>query len=272
MAYNMPVPGSNPLSTVPDPHPEVQPLVEFFPRRRGRRPRAGATTLSRERIVHTAIQLADGEGPEAISMRRIAARLGVGTMTVYGYVADREALLAYMIDEALAEAEIPDRPSGDWRADLELLARQFQAVCRRHTWLPLLLGGSPYLLAPRVLPAVEFCLAALEPFGTDMRRAGAVLKLINSYVVGSTVRETTEARAAGRREDSAGYQSAVVGYLQQVIASGRYPRFGRLAQIVVEGGDLSPDETFDLGLQCLLDGVGTQLARAASRSQAKLRT
>jgi AcrR family transcriptional regulator len=237
-----------------------------LPRRRDRRPRAGATTLSRERILHTAIQLADGEGPEAISMRRIAAQLGVGTMTLYGYVADREALLAYMIDEALAEAEIPDRPSGDWRGDLELLARQFQAVCRRHTWLPLLLGGSPYLLAPRVLPAVEFCLAALEPFGTDMRRAGAVLKLINSYVVGSTVRETTEARAAGRRDDSAGYQSAVVGYLQQVIASGRYPRFGRLAQIVVEGGDLSPDETFDLGLQCLLDGVGAQLGKAGNQT------
>jgi AcrR family transcriptional regulator len=258
------MPGSNPAPTDPEPQPELRPLVDLLPRRRGRRPRAGATDLSRERIVHTAIQLADSEGPGAISMRRIAAQLGVGTMTVYGHVANREALLAYMIDETLAEAEIPDRLSGDWRGDLELLARQFQAVCRRHTWLPLLLGGSPYLLAPRVLPAVEFCLAALEPFGTDMSRAGAVLKLINSYVVGSTVRETTEAHAAGRRDDAAGYQSAAAGYLRQVIASGRYPRFGRLAEIIVEGRDLSPDETFDLGLQCLLDGVGAQLGKAGN--------
>ena len=208
------------------------------------------------------MHLADAEGQEAISMRRIAGQLGVGTMTLYGYVADREALLAHMLDEALDEAELPDRPSGNWRADLELLARQFRAICQRHSWLPLLLGGSPHLEAPRVVRAVEFCLAALEPHGMEIRSAGAVLRLLNNYVVGVSLREATEARSAERRDDPAGYQAAVATYLQQVISSGRYPAFGRLAQVMRDGRDLSPDESFDLGLRCLLDGVGARLAEA----------
>jgi AcrR family transcriptional regulator len=189
-------------------------------------------------------------------MRRIAARVGVGTMTLYGYIADREALLGHMLDEALAEAKLPETPSGEWRADLELLAREFRGLCQRHPWLPPLLGGSPYLAAPRVIGAVEFCLGALEPVGMDVRRAAAVLKLINSYVVGATLREATEARSAEQRTDPAGYQAAVGAYLHQVTSSNRYPIFSKLARVILDGGDLTPDESFDLGLKWLLDGVG----------------
>src|ERR1700737_5462800 len=92
-------------------------------------------------------------------MRRIAGELGVGTMTLYGYVAGREALLAYMLDEALGEIELPPLPSGGWRADLEEAAHQLRAVCRRHPWVAPLLGSTPVLLAPRWIRTLEFCLA-----------------------------------------------------------------------------------------------------------------
>ena len=105
-----------------------------------RRSSARQPSLSREQIIRAAIDLADAEGPEAISMRRIAARLGVGAMTLYGYVADRDALLAYMINEVAAEMGPPRRPSVSWRADLELVARGFRDICRRHPWLPPQLG------------------------------------------------------------------------------------------------------------------------------------
>jgi AcrR family transcriptional regulator len=219
--------------------------------------------VTREQIVHGAIELADAEGWEAISMRRIATRLGVGTMTLYGYVADRDALRAYMLDEALGEVELPAAPSGDWRADLELLAREFRTLCQRHVWLPAVLGTSAFMEAPRVLPAIEFCLAALVPFGMDVQQAGEVLRLINNYVVGVTLREASESRTVGTRT-ATGYEPAVAAYLQQVMSTGRFPAFTRLARVILDGRDLHPDQSFEVGLGFMLDGVNAALDRVSA--------
>lgn len=235
-------------------------LVDLLPRRGPRRSGARQPSLSREQIIRAAIDLADAEGPEAISMRRIAARLGVGAMTLYGYVADRDALLAYMINEVAAEMGPPRRPSASWRADLELVARGFRDICRRHPWLPAQLGTLPFLIAPRLLAPAELVLAALEPLGVDLQTAGAVLRMLNNYVVGTTLRETADSPAAGT-DHPAGYQSATAAYLRQLAASGRYPLMSALGLTVLEGSVLDADQSFDVGLQCLLDGVGTLIAR-----------
>jgi AcrR family transcriptional regulator len=241
---------------------ELPSLIDLLPRRGSRRSRARQSSLSREQIVRAAIEQADADGPDAISMRRVAARLGVGAMTLYGYVADRDALLAYMINEVVAEIGTPGDPSGSWRADLEFLARQFRGVCRRHPWLPAELGAAPFLIAPRLIGWVEFTLAALEPHGIDTPTAGAVLRLLNNYVVGTTLREATESRAAADATDAARYQAAVAAYLQQLASSDRYPQTGKMALAILDGRDLSADDSFDLGLRCLLDGIGALLADA----------
>jgi AcrR family transcriptional regulator len=246
--------------------PELRPMIDLLPRSRSRRsrtPRADQPVLSRELIVRTAVELADAEGPEAISMRRIARQLGAGTMSPYWYVADREALLAYMLDHAMADLNLPESPSGAWRADLELLAREFLAVCRRHAWLPLVLGTSPYLLAPQALRPVEFCFAALRPHLADVRHAGAILRLLNNYVVGAALREATETRTGRRYDDPGDERAATVAYLQQVVATGRYPAFAELIPTIIAGRDLSLDEHFGLGLECLLDGIGKRLLRGS---------
>src|SRR6266568_382388 len=253
------------MSTMPPPsdNPELRPLVDLLPRPRPRRPRGQQRKITREQIVHGAIGLADAEGVEAISMRRIASHLGVGTMTLYGYVADREALRAYMLDEALGEVVLPPAPSGDWRADLELLAREFRSLCKRHPWLPAVLGTSAFMAAPRVLPAIEFCLDALEPFGMDVQQAGEVLRLIKNYVVGVTLREASESRNAGAHT-SPSYEPVVAAYLEQLISTGRFPAFSRLARLILDGKDLHPDESFEIGLGSLLDGVNAALERGTT--------
>jgi AcrR family transcriptional regulator len=231
---------------------ELPSLIDLLPRRESRRSRARQSSLSREQIIRTAIELADADGPEAISMRRIAAQLGVGAMTLYGYVADRDALLAYMINDVAAEMELPARPSGSWRTDLELVARGFRHICRRHPWLPAQLGTLPFLIAPRLLDPAEFVLAALELQAVDLQTAGAVLRLLNNYVVGTTLREAADSPGA---DGPAGYQSAMATFLRQLAASGRYPLMSRLGLTVLQGTVLTADQSFDVGLQCLLDGV-----------------
>jgi AcrR family transcriptional regulator len=251
--------------STPSPDPDLRSLVDLLRSRRTKRARrSGQPSLSGQEIVRAAMRLADAEGLEATSMRRIAAELGAGTMTLYGYVADREALHAAMLDEALAEVELPEDHSAGWRDDLEVAARQLRGVCLRHPWVAQLLGNTPVFYAPRWLRTVEFSLAALEPFGMDVRRAAAIGRLVNNYVVGTTLRETSEIRVPGQDEDPAAHRAAVTAYLRQVVASGSYPAFGELAQTMLDGRDLDPDENFDIGLGCLLDGVGAQLGGAGS--------
>jgi AcrR family transcriptional regulator len=248
-----------------DPGGELPSLIDLLPRRGPRRPRPRQASLSREQIIRAAIELADTDGPEAISMRRIAARLGIGAMTLYGYVADRDALLAHMINEVAAEMRLPARPSGSWRADLELVARSFRDICRKHPWLPAQLGTMPFLIAPRLLAPAELVLAALEPLGIDLQTAGAVLRLLNNYVVGTTLRDATDAPAPDTDHPAtggpAGYQTATAAYLRQLAASGHYPLMSRLGLTVLDGTVLTADQSFDVGLRCLLDGVGALVAQ-----------
>ena len=101
-----------------------------------------AAALSRDEIVRTAIKVADAEGPDAISMRRIARELNAGTMSLYWHVASKEELLDLMIDAAQGEQLAPE-PSGDWRADLRALTRGARAVLHRHPWMVDFIGGRP---------------------------------------------------------------------------------------------------------------------------------
>lgn len=243
-----------------DPDSALPSLIDFLPRRSAGRSRARQATLNRQQIIQAAIELADAEGPESISMRKIAARLGVGAMTLYGYVADRDSLIARMINEVAGEFDLPSQPSGNWRADLELVARELRDTCRRHPWLPAQLGTLPFLIAPRLLAPAEFVVAALVPLGVDIPTAGAILRLLNNYVIGTALREATDQPHQGAR-DPAGNRTAMAAYLQQVAASGHYPLMSKLGQHSFDGTDLGGDQSFDLGLRCLLDGIGILIAK-----------
>src|SRR5580658_8382817 len=111
-----------------------QRIAEHIQRHRehGARPPRRASGLSRDEIVRAAIAIADAEGPDAISMRRIARELGAGVMSLYWYVASKEELLELILDAVAGEAVLPE-PSGGWRRDLRLAACQERAMLRQHT-------------------------------------------------------------------------------------------------------------------------------------------
>src|SRR5690349_17487758 len=117
---------------------------------RPERPRTVRPALSRERIVQVALQLADTEGIDAISTRRIAAALSVSAMALYGYIERKEDVLDLMIDAVYGEVPVPQPGSRDWHSQLRELAVQKRAMMHRHPWFASLIGRRA-VLGPNTL-------------------------------------------------------------------------------------------------------------------------
>jgi AcrR family transcriptional regulator len=213
-------------------------------------------TLNREQIVRTAIRVADAEGLQAITMRRIAAELGVAPMSLYYHVPTKNDLLDLMMDAAFGEMEFPDHPSGDWRADMRFAAYQARDLGRRHLWLMSLYGERPPL-GPNYLHHVEFFLAALDGRGLSMAMMADIANLVGIYVFGFVL---SEARVEGMKRQSGmtdeELNAAIAPHLQRLMATGRYPTIARIIKGV---STTEPDQSFELGLECLLDGIAARI-------------
>ncbi len=220
--------------------------------------RAQQPSLSRDHIVRAAIALADAEGAQALSMRRIATTLGVGTMSLYWHIPRKQDLFDLILDALYGEIDLPTRPSGDWRADLRQIAVQMRSLLRRHAWLSALLNSRPPF-GPNGLRYAEFCLAALDSLGLASATMISIFETLDGYVVGfvqTKLAEEEARRQSGLTEQE--WRRALELYLQQVGATGRYPTFARLLR---EEQDLNDEETgFAFGLDCVLDGIATRLA------------
>jgi AcrR family transcriptional regulator len=208
--------------------------------------------LSRERIVGAAIRLADADGLAAVSLRKVAAALGVGPMRLYGYIATKEELLELMLDAIHAEI----RPAGDgWREVLRSLAETTRQAAHQHEWFADLIGGRPQL-GPNTLASGEAVAAGMG--GVDVDTIVPVIAAVNAYVIGAVRREIAERRA--ERATGAGmkqFQAAFGPYLERIFATGRFPA---LATVVRDGPHLSADQTFRTGLDFLLDGIEARIS------------
>ncbi|GAA4905095.1 TetR/AcrR family transcriptional regulator C-terminal domain-containing protein [Streptomyces coeruleoprunus] len=213
--------------------------------------------LTRERIVRAAIDIADAEGLAALSMRGVAARLGVAAMSPYRHVGGKEDLVLLMADTAYGELGYPDTPPDGRRARLELGARTLWRLHRRHPWLAQLAPLTRPLLLPNLLVHGEWLLGALEGHGLTPSAAMDVQVLLFTYVQGVAVtleREDQARAATGQTDDE--WMDAQTAALHALTATGRYPAFTRLVTSLGEVGyDLDLDALFELGLRSLLDGL-----------------
>ncbi|WP_031015492.1 TetR/AcrR family transcriptional regulator C-terminal domain-containing protein [Streptomyces sp. NRRL F-5727] len=212
--------------------------------------------LSLDRIVRTAIGIADAEGLTALSMRGVAARLGVAPMSTYRYVPSKEELVLHMADAAFGEETYPaDAPEG-WRARVELGARAMWRLYRKHPWLAQLGSLSRPLLVPRLLVHGEWILAALDGHGLAPTELFDVHVLIYSHVQGLAVhleREAHAEAATGQSEDQ--WMDSRASDLQALAESGRFPTFAKVVGAFGDGYDLDLDALFERGLAALLDGL-----------------
>ncbi|BCY10061.1 TetR/AcrR family transcriptional regulator C-terminal domain-containing protein [Actinoplanes sp. L3-i22] len=216
-------------------------------------PRAAPVPLSRAKIAAAAMRLADADGLDALSIRKIAKELGVGPMRLYDYVTNRSELLDLMVDAVYARIAEAELPAG-WRATVLALVHRTREVALDHEWFADLLGGRPHL-GPHALAVGEATAAALDraPGIRDVDELQRALSALNAFLAGSLRREITERRTArSTGTDVARWQSANGPYLRRMLATGRYPTVARL---VVEGAHLSPEETFRHNLEIVLDGI-----------------
>lgn len=217
-------------------------------------PPARPAPLDRERIVAAAIELADEGGLEAVSLRKVAARLQAGPMRLYGFIATKEELFDLMADEVKAEL-LPAGPADGWREALRGHAHRTRACALRHQWLADLLGGRT-ALGPNALAVMEALLSALDG-AADLETVVRAVEVVNDYCTGAIRREVAHLRAeraTGLSERD--WQHAHGPYLTSMLATGRFPA---LSRFVGEGPDVDAETAFTAGLEWVLDGVAAHL-------------
>lgn len=218
-----------------------------------------AGELGKERIVEAAIGIADAEGLDALSMRRVATHLGVATMSLYRYIPSKEELVLQMIDRVLGEERFPDQAPEGWRERLELAARLLWTVFRRHRWLAGAMTVSRPQLLPNALAYAEWVLATLDAVGLD---AGARLYVhitMFSFTRGVALSLAEEAEAEQETGIDADEWMEMQAPALEALTRGGNSAVARLAG--AESFDFDLEELFEFGLARLLDGVEAWLNR-----------
>jgi AcrR family transcriptional regulator len=228
--------------------------------RPGKGPKRG---LSLDQIVRAGIAVAAADGLAAVSMSRVAAELGVGTMSLYRYVDSKRDLLELMVDAGVGPPP-PVRPDAGWRVGLSAWAWALLAAYRENLWaVEVPIGGPP--ATPNAIGWIEQALTSLRGTGLDESGKMSVILLTSNFVRNeATMEAQIEAgvRALGQSpsELMAGYNKMLGAILDPL----RFPEMLAVAASGVLGDADDWDDEFTFGLDRILDGVDV-LVRSLSR-------
>ncbi|WP_394828034.1 TetR/AcrR family transcriptional regulator [Pendulispora albinea] len=214
--------------------------------------------LTREQIAKTALEIADSEGFEALSMRRVAEELGAGTMTLYYYVRTKEDLLALVEDALTGETVEACAPLPKaWRPAIRKLANATRATYVRHAWALRALTGLRF--GPNALRHIEQSLQAVAGMDLSLGDKHAILSVVDDYVFGhcaSLVRRRSQSQFDRKTA------KALSGAIHRYLDEGDYPHLRAmigdgdpLDAFVKNSSFLTEDDHFDIGLDALLDGL-----------------
>jgi AcrR family transcriptional regulator len=225
--------------------------------RRGPRP-----ALSVEEIVATAIDIADRDGLDALTMRRLAEALGVGPMALYTYVPGKAELLDLMLDRAYVEMPRTSWPD-DWRERVTAIAFDNRALYEAHPWAAAVSTARPPL-GPGLMAKYEHELSAFEGLGLDDIEIDAALTFVLDFVRASAL-AADDARAtrldSGLTDEQ--WWAANAPLLERALAPDTFPTAARVgaAAGAAHGGAYSPEHAWEFGLERVLDGLATLVAR-----------
>ncbi len=220
-----------------------------------RRPR-----LSRDDLAATAVRIADAEGIAALSMRRLATELDVGTMTLYHYVRTKDELLTVVVDAVMGEVVIPDDEPipDDWRGALLLIAGRSRAALKRHPWMLDLIDDPP--IGPNSVRHFDQSLHAVASLDLPLRDKADIVSLVDEYVLGYSLQMRNNTPPSADDEDD------MVGYISVLLETGAYPhlqtltdQFGLRSLWHEVGAAMRAEERFERNLGRLLDGIAHSL-------------
>ncbi|MFJ9554682.1 GntR family transcriptional regulator [Nocardiopsis sp. NPDC101807] len=226
-----------------------------------RRP-AADTALTREAIVRVAITIADGEGIDGLSMRRVATQLGVSTMALYRHVANKDALVTAMIDQVYTEHALPEPPPADWREALELALRTEWGIYRRHPWTVRLTMLAGAVQSPQLLENAEWMMRVVSARGRSPDEAMAVLTFVSAYTSGMALQATravVEDYEFGMDAEH-WWRSRGPEFLR-LAEQGRYPLTFSIS------GPPDVHGVFELGMKHLLDGLTPLIEGGAATAE-----
>jgi AcrR family transcriptional regulator len=220
------------------------------------------------------MQIADEEGLAAVTMSAVATRLGFTTMAIYRYFPNKEALLDAIVDAGMGRPPRPSEPRGDWRSEIAQWMRAKRAMLCARPWLAEL----PFVAAPHGPNWLSWLEAVAEPLATtglsspDM---GEMISIIDGYTRGASDTAISLARARARGSSDQEWAAAVGADLGRAIGDSRFPMFAALLTTPSDGRPRTMDESFDFGIQRVLDGIERYVTSvtppSARRAKAALR-
>jgi len=221
---------------------------------------APAGGLSRATIVEAAVALADEEGLEAVSIRRVAAALKARPMSLYPHIGSKDDLIDLMIDAVVRESLLPEPIPSGWREALVAIADHSRAACLRHPWIAAA-HSRRSSLGPHSLRHFEQSLAAVASLDVSDERRVAILTATDTYTMGHVTFELVERETLRRnRLTASAWQEAKHAYVTRTAAEGGFPHLAALTATDAAFAPTDHDARFAEGLNWLLDGIAAQLA------------
>jgi AcrR family transcriptional regulator len=218
--------------------------------------------LTRERVVAAGVELVDEGGPEALTMRAVAQRLGSGVMSLYRHVAGREELLDLVL--AAMAADVPRTPPiGEWRADLAAAARDVRAGLLHRPHLTVLLtsrsgrGGAEVSMLERTL-------GILRSAGFSPEEAVLVNHALGNYVAGAALWEAVGMAGTAGPERRSRLEAAAD--TMAALPPERFPSLAWVGRSIIKG---TLEERFEFGLRALIDGFEIALSAAPAVSSGR---
>jgi AcrR family transcriptional regulator len=230
------------------------------PRRQGRPPqikRRTPRTLSREAIVDAAIEVLDAEGLDAVTMRRVADALGTGPASLYAHVADKDEMVAAVLDRVISEVTIPDPiDPARWQEQLKEMARSARATFGRHRDIARAsLGNVP--TGEGALPGVNAMIGILLAGGVSPQVASLSVDILALYFTASAFEESLETFPVGE-EASLAFHEELKNFFAS-LPPDRFPYLVAMAEPLTSGDG---DHRFEFGLDLLVRGIASTVPQA----------